>query len=246
MGLREDKRKLEKRREALVTVIAEKVEEREKAEAKIQSLEERDPSTEARRDVVDKKIEQLNGEVATLTERIRELRSRRSRLLRQIKKIVKKLRFRPRVKTLNLYVSNPGTRSSDNTSVGHHTGGPWAETDDEAERWFYIYNNAHKAKGWSGLGYHVGLGPEGTIFILRPGNYYGAHTIGSNHRTGIVVNGTIGDKPTKAQKRSLRYLLSHPQLVKQSSLSGKLYKHKDLNATACPGTFSEFYDSRGR
>lgn len=64
----------------------------------------------------------------------------------------------------------------------------------------------HKARGWSGIGYHVVIQPDGQIESGRPLNQQGAHTSGQNKDSlGVCMIGT--DKWTKEAFASLRYTL---------------------------------------
>ncbi len=92
------------------------------------------------------------------------------------------------------------------------------------------------------IGYHIGLGPEGGIYLLRPLRYSGAHTLGYNTGfVGLSVHGTTGDTWTGPQLRALRSALSRFGLQNKP-----VYGHNDKNATACPGSFKAGYVSKGR
>jgi N-acetylmuramoyl-L-alanine amidase len=126
--------------------------------------------------------------------------------------------------------------------VGHYTAGPIAHTDAEAVRLWWNVRAQHMAQGWSNIGYHIGLGPEGGIYLLRPRSCVGAHTLGYNTGyIGFSVHGTTGDTWTPAQLKAYRYAIKH---FGYSSL--RVYGHNDLNPTGCPGSFKAKYVSKGQ
>lgn len=92
----------------------------------------------------------------------------------------------------------------------------------------------HKGNGWIGIGYHFYVRKDGSIYRGRPENWVGAHTYGHNStKLGICAEGnyeteTMGEAQKKAIIELLDYLFG-----KYGNL--KVYKHKDLSATACPG-----------
>lgn len=96
----------------------------------------------------------------------------------------------------------------------------------------------HKARGWAGIGYHIGVMPDGQWFLGRPFTRAGAHTIGHNLGTiGVVmlesyeVNkiGHFENFFTDAQRHAVKNILSKiPGLIKVSG-------HNDYAAKLCPG-----------
>lgn len=92
----------------------------------------------------------------------------------------------------------------------HHTAGPKDSSDEDAKRLVRQYHQAHKSKGWGGIGYSYCITRSGTILGLRPTNLKGAHVGGHNSgNIGVVFHGTTGDKPTRAQIKAFRWLLNH-------------------------------------
>jgi len=92
----------------------------------------------------------------------------------------------------------------------------------------------HQAKGWLGIGYHYLIRTDGSIEQGRPENVVGAHALNYNSQAiGICLTGSfMSSKPTDAQIDALEELLTalrskHPQ--------AKIVRHKDLQATSCPG-----------
>lgn len=95
------------------------------------------------------------------------------------------------------------------------------------------------ANGWSGFGYHRYVRKNGTIHAGRPLWAIGAHARGYNHWLGICAEGNYETEKTMPVRQlvALKYLhaIFHhdfPRLVDR--------RHKDVNATACPGKHYPF------
>lgn len=74
--------------------------------------------------------------------------------------------------------------------VIHCTGGkPWASVEDIRR-----YHEDHL--GWSDIGYHFVVSPDGTVRAGRPIHKPGSHVRGMNHESiGLVWTGTFDDEP---------------------------------------------------
>lgn len=100
----------------------------------------------------------------------------------------------------------------------------------------------HRARGFSGVGYHFVIKRDGTVQKGRPESQLGAHVL--NHNTGSIGICTIGGLDRKtgpnvgvdnrtpeqiaAQLKLIRDLLTrHPD--------AEVLGHRDLGATQCPG-----------
>ena len=108
----------------------------------------------------------------------------------------------------------------------HHTG--FEAPYKGLSSWEAIHK-AHKAKGWSGIGYHYGVSPEGNLWVLRPVHLVGAHCVGHNSDSvGIVLWGK-GEKP-------LAQLISAVRLAKRLAerFNAEVYFHNELGKTVCP------------
>lgn len=124
-------------------------------------------------------------------------------------------------------------RAETDMVVIHHTGNP--EDDDlSAER----IHAAHKAQGWSGIGYHYVVRKDGQVEQGRPEWAVGAHAYGENsHTIGVHVCGNFEDvEPTKEQIEATSMLLSgicadYDIPVDRAHIVG----HRELMATDCPG-----------
>jgi len=100
-------------------------------------------------------------------------------------------------------------------------------TPEDIHRW-------HLERGWAGAGYNYFVNKKGEIYELR-GLNIGAQCKGYNsHTLGICAEGdyTTDTMPLEQKKAIIdlcKYLIDkYPQIK-------KLYKHKDLYPTSCPG-----------
>ncbi len=108
----------------------------------------------------------------------------------------------------------------------------------EIDRW-------HKARGWTGIGYHKVVHLDGSVSQGRPESKIGAHVAGRNTGTigyvyvgGVERDGkTPKDTRTAAQKRTMRRLTI--EAIKKYGLT-MVSGHRDYAAKACP-----CFDARG-
>lgn len=96
----------------------------------------------------------------------------------------------------------------------------------------------HRERGFSDIGYHFVVCRDGSIELGRPIELAGAHcyrhnadSIGVAYVGGLNAAGKVEFNPTSAQLVTLNWLL--PSLCKL--YQAKLYGHRDLAATKCPG-----------
>lgn len=98
----------------------------------------------------------------------------------------------------------------------------------------------HLSQGWAGIGYHYVVRANGTIERGRPEEYQGAHAKPVNNQSiGVCCTGDFAKHVMpEAQKKALVELL---RLLKQKYQLAAVVRHKDVDATACPGNipFSE-------
>lgn len=92
----------------------------------------------------------------------------------------------------------------------------------------------HKARGWSGIGYHYYVRKDGTIERGRPEWAIGGHTSGENYHTlGVCFEGNFEtDTMPEAQIASGAELLADI-FSRYREIATK--KHGNYTATACPG-----------
>lgn len=103
-------------------------------------------------------------------------------------------------------------------------------------------HQGHLNNGWSGIGYNFYVRKDGSIYTGRPIDTSGAHTVDYNSiSVGVCFEGDF-DKETKmsdAQLKSGQELLAY---LKEKYPSAEIKKHRDFNATACPGKNFPFDD----
>ncbi|GAA0733702.1 N-acetylmuramoyl-L-alanine amidase [Clostridium oceanicum] len=92
----------------------------------------------------------------------------------------------------------------------------------------------HLNKGWSGCGYHYFVRKNGSIYKGRPDNAIGAHCLSYNSVSiGICTEGRFNVETMGAsQYNSLKELISY---IKNKYNISKIYGHRELNSTDCPG-----------
>lgn len=165
--------------------------------------------------------------------------------------------FKPRIYTaasLGLRFDNLFGQLGPETSVtGHYTAGPVDQSDRDAIRLCRAYHAAHKGKGWGGVGYHFCITRKGNIIGLRPLVLKGTHVGGWNtSNVGIMMHGTTGDRPTRAQARAYRWLIknAHTRRVPRAHRSDRDLRkarrrgHNDWQgheSNGCPGSFKKLY-----
>ncbi len=91
--------------------------------------------------------------------------------------------------------------------------------------------------GWGDVGYHFLIDAAGRIFEGRALNWQGAHAGGANNAQNIGVC-LLGDlerrAPTPAALKSLELLVNDLR-ERYRIREGRLYAHRELNTTICPG-----------
>lgn len=93
----------------------------------------------------------------------------------------------------------------------------------------------HINQGWSGIGYHYYVRKDGSIYAGRPEYASGAHTVDYNSvSVGICFEGNFDQevKMSAAQVKAGQELIAY---LKGKYPSAQIKKHRDFNATACPG-----------
>lgn len=112
--------------------------------------------------------------------------------------------------------------------IWHHAAAKTCSPDD--------IHRMHLANGWSGIGYHFFVRKDGSVYQGRPLWAMGAHARGYNDSIGVCAEGAyhIEKEMPKAQLRALQDL--HAYLHKKFPHATDK-RHKDVNATACPGAY---------
>ena len=97
----------------------------------------------------------------------------------------------------------------------------------------------HRQRGFSDIGYHYVINPDGTVEEGRDVNIAGAHCSGHNSKSiGICYIGGMTtdnkkakDTRTEEQRKSLKALL---MAMRKLYPSAKIHGHRDFAAKACP------------
>lgn len=92
----------------------------------------------------------------------------------------------------------------------------------------------HLANGWAGIGYHFFVRKDGSVYRGRPEDTVGAHAGNNNYDSiGICFEGSF-DKETmpEAQRRAGAELVAY---LKEKYGISQVQRHRDVNATGCPG-----------
>lgn len=93
----------------------------------------------------------------------------------------------------------------------------------------------HVSQGWTGIGYHFYVRKDGTVYRGRPIDTVGAHTSNYNSVSiGVCFEGNFDNETTMCgeQIKSGQALVGY---LKELYPSAEIKKHKDFNATSCPG-----------
>jgi hypothetical protein len=94
--------------------------------------------------------------------------------------------------------------------TGHFTAGARAGDWRQAITTARALHLEHLDSGWGGCGYHFLIADDGTLLCLRPVTDAGAHVGGHNdHNLGVVCAGDSGHRPTRAQRETYAWLLTH-------------------------------------
>lgn len=119
----------------------------------------------------------------------------------------------------------------------HHTGeyAGMAELP-ELEVLRRIERYHRRERKWCAIGYHYIVGKDGRIYEGRPVRYQGAHV--RSHNQNNVAISVAGDfmrrQPTQRQLQALTAFLNEGSR-KYKLPSSRIYGHRDLNASLCPG-----------
>lgn len=97
----------------------------------------------------------------------------------------------------------------------------------------------HRARGWSGIGYHYVIYTDGSVHPGRPLGKAGAHCAGHNRDSigivyagGLATDGTTpADTRTPAQRESLHILVE--QMLTQFP-GATVHGHNEFAVKACP------------
>ena len=121
----------------------------------------------------------------------------------------------------------------------HHTGshrGFIGKSDREIVQMIERYHRNERK--WATIGYHYLVGHDGAVYEGRPANIQGAHVARNNsNNLGIAMIGDFNKKAPTAKQLSTLHGLLREQQRKYRVKNNKIYGHKDLGKTVCPGKF---------
>lgn len=91
-------------------------------------------------------------------------------------------------------------------------------------------------RGWTDIGYHYLVAPDGRIYEGRPNSAVGAHSPNNTGKLGICNIGDFQNKETitPAQRAALVNLLAY-LAGKYKIATSKIKGHRDFQGTDCPG-----------
>ena len=92
----------------------------------------------------------------------------------------------------------------------------------------------HLANGWAGIGYHFFVRKDGRVYRGRPEDTVGAHAGNNNYDSiGICFEGSFDREQMNAvQMKAGAELVAY---LKQKYNITAVQRHRDVNATGCPG-----------
>lgn len=128
----------------------------------------------------------------------------------------------------NLEFSGLSKRNSTNRIILHNSGVSVSQCVET------IHNYHKNTLGWAGIGYHLYVRKDGSIYRGRPEDAVGAHAYGSNSDSiGICFEGNFDEETMpEAQKRAGVELVAY---LKEKYNISTVQGHRDVNNTSCPG-----------
>ena len=146
------------------------------------------------------------------------------------------------------FVNRFGNLGPELNVTGHYSATARARTWQEGVSRARSFHSFHKSRNWGGIAYHFLIADDGTLICGRPTILKGTHVGGHNMQNlGINMPGTKGDKPTKKQLLTYRWLLrsAHTERLPKAHRTdvdlrkARLWGHKEWpdQATLCPGLF---------
>jgi len=130
----------------------------------------------------------------------------------------------------------------------HHTESPTVAQWRGLSTWEGIRRYHTATKGWSDIGYHVGVGPDGSVWLLRPVQRTGAHCVGHNgYSIGVAMIGNFDAGHDSSGVRLPAAAEVMGALCKRFALTeGNVWLHRDFADKTCPGTGIDRGDVRSR
>lgn len=110
-------------------------------------------------------------------------------------------------------------------------------TGSDVTRRLESIRRSHVQRGWADIGYHFAIDPHGRVWEARSTGLQGAHVEHNNENNlGIVLLGNFdAHAPTSAATASLNRFVAS-QMQRYSVPLSRVYTHRELKPTACPGS----------
>lgn len=121
--------------------------------------------------------------------------------------------------------------------VLHHTWSPTAKQYRGKATWEAIRRYHMEERGWSDIGYHFGVGPDGSIWRLRPVTRSGAHVLNRNqHTVGVAMVGNfdVEDPMSNGLPLAARVVRALVDRFKLDLAAVRF--HREFQNKTCPGT----------
>lgn len=121
--------------------------------------------------------------------------------------------------------------------VIHHTSAPTAKQWRDKSSMRAVQSHHMDANGWSDIGYHYVIGPDGVLYEGRPEGVIGAHAPPNTGRLGVCLVGNFEKKDavTLAQHQALVALLRR-LCSAYAIVPARITGHRDSSDTDCPGS----------
>ena len=124
-----------------------------------------------------------------------------------------------------------------NEIVLHHTWSPTAKQYKGTATWTAIRDYHVNVRGWSDIGYHFGIGPDSTVWRLRPVERSGAHVLNRNaHTVGVALVGNFDVEDPMANGLPMAALVFRILLDRFGLGIGAVRFHREFQNKTCPGT----------
>lgn len=138
---------------------------------------------------------------------------------------------------LEEYLQNTKVSRGIEEVVLHHTWSPSAAQYAGQATWDGIRRYHMAQRGWSDIGYHFGVGPDGSLWRLRPVNLSGAHVLNRNlHTVGVAIVGNfdVEDPMTHGLPAAAKVVAKLLQRFRLGPAAVRF--HREFQDKTCPGT----------
>jgi len=107
--------------------------------------------------------------------------------------------------------------------------------------------SGHVGRGWADIGYHYIIDPFGRVYEGRGTQYQGAHVDKNNeHNLGIMLLGNFDQQSPSPQSLAALDSFVRSQMGRYNVPTSRIFTHRELKPTACPGSSLQRYMIRAR